>query len=153
MRVYRQCMSGTDSDLDLTGVWHGQFTYPGGLPPNAFVATLMETGGRIGGGVHETGDQGPALGKPLLSSVAGTRTGASVSFVKIYVVTAAYVVSSGYVSPVRYEGALSPDGDEIEGTWTIPGAWSGRFLMIRSRAPDGAREERADEPVLMDQGR
>jgi hypothetical protein len=27
---------------------------------------------------------------------------------------------------------LNADATEIEGTWTVPDTWSGKFLMIRS---------------------
>jgi len=37
---------------------------------------------------------------------------------------------------VGYAGALNEDATEIQGRWSIPGVWSGKFLMIR---PEGAR--------------
>ena len=33
---------------------------------------------------------------------------------------------------VQYSGEVNQDGSEIEGRWTIPGVWSGKFLMIRA---------------------
>jgi hypothetical protein len=38
----------------------------------------------------------------------------------------------GVYNMVLYQGVLSADGTEISGDWTIPGDWSGRFVMIRS---------------------
>ena len=32
-----------------------------------------------------------------------------------------------------YAGAVNADHTEIEGDWTVPGVWSGKFLMIRNR--------------------
>ena len=34
---------------------------------------------------------------------------------------------------VQYSGAVRDEGLEIAGTWTVPGSWSGTFLMIRTR--------------------
>ena len=36
------------------------------------------------------------------------------------------------------KGGLDDNGNEIEGRWTVPGIWSGTFLMVRN---SGAREE------------
>jgi len=33
---------------------------------------------------------------------------------------------------VHYAGEISRDGNEIHGRWTVPGSWSGPFLMIRA---------------------
>jgi hypothetical protein len=43
-----------------------------------------------------------------------------------------YDGSGGWSHAVRYAGVLTDDHSEIEGTWTLPGGWSGRFLMVRS---------------------
>jgi hypothetical protein len=125
---------------NLTGVWHGLYTYPHGLEPGAFVATVMDIASGLTGTIHETshGDGRPP--QPLNASIAGFREGGTVVFVK------RYDGSGGWSHAVNYHGALSADRSEIEGVWDIPGVWSGRFLMVRSRgAPDAVRRKAFQE--------
>ena len=42
----------SDGKQNLTGVWHGLYTYPGGTSV-AFVATLIEAGSHLNGSTHE----------------------------------------------------------------------------------------------------
>jgi hypothetical protein len=67
----------------------------------------------------------------LYAALVGSRQGSAVEFVKTY------DGANPNYGVVRYEGRLSSDGTEIEGRWTLPGNWSGKFLMIR---PTGKRE-------------
>lgn len=117
-------MSGSeDAPESLTGVWHGQYLYPMGLmPPTAFVATLIDSGGALSGSTHEDTDKGKKN-----AILDGTREGAVVRFVKVY-----SPASEDY-QDVIYAGTLSADRTEIEGDWLIPGALAGKFMMIRSR--------------------
>ena len=57
----------------------------------------------------------------------GSRQGSVVAFAKT-----CEGGSPHYDRPIEYQGTLSADGTEIEGRWSIPGDWSGQFLMIRS---------------------
>src|SRR5215510_1699373 len=123
----------TDS---LTGVWNGTFIQPGtGMV--TFLATLIESGGALGGNVTE-----PCIvpGCPLsthTASIAGHRSGSAVSFVKRY-------EPPGYgYDTVFYEGSVNADATEIDGRWRVLG-YSGTFLMIRSTEPaeSVAAEER-----------
>ncbi|MDP1738766.1 MAG: hypothetical protein Q8L23_15160 [Caulobacter sp.] len=125
-----------DQPENLTGVWHGLYMYPAALEAGAFVATVMDVGAGLTGGIHETaGDEGLPP-SPRNASIAGFREGQTVVFVK------RYDGSGGWSHAVNYHGALSSDRSEIEGAWDIPGVWSGRFLMIRSRgAPDAVRRK------------
>ena len=41
-------------DDNLTGVWHGLYTYPGQHQPVYFVATLIDSGGQLSGMTHES---------------------------------------------------------------------------------------------------
>jgi hypothetical protein len=56
----------------------------------------------------------------------------------------------GYNRPILYRGSISPDFNEIEGTWTVLGSWSGRFLLIRSPRP--AAEAEVERKVTVPQG-
>jgi hypothetical protein len=130
----------TDS---LTGVWDGTFVQPGaGMV--TFLATLIESGGALGGNVTE-----PCMmsGCPLSThnaSVAGHRSGSAVSFVKRY-----EPPGFGY-DTVLYEGSVNAEATEIDGRWKLPGTTlSGTFLMVRSAKPaeSVAIEERTKEPA------
>jgi hypothetical protein len=130
----------TDS---LTGVWDGTYTQPG-VGIVTFLATLIETGGALGGNVTE-----PCAtpGCPLSThnaSIAGHRSGSTVSFIKRY-------EPPGYgYNTVSYEGTVNADATEIDGRWRLPGTTtSGTFLMIRSTQPaeSVATEEQAGEPT------
>jgi len=130
----------TDS---LTGVWDGTYTQPG-VGIVTFLATLIETGGALGGNVTEPCAM---LGCPLSThnaSIAGHRSGSAVSFVKRY-------EPPGYgYDKVSYEGVVNADATEIDGRWRLPGtAMSGTFLMIRSSGSTQSIEveERTKEPA------
>lgn len=110
-----------------------------------FLATLIETGGALGGNVTEPCIRPDCLvGGTHNASIAGHRTGSAVSFVKRYEPS-----GCGY-DTVFYEGLVNADATEIDGHWRLPGmAGSGKFLMVRSgkRAEAVAKQERAKEPV------
>jgi hypothetical protein len=114
-------------DNNLTGVWHGLYTYPGQQQPVYFVATLIDSGGHISGMTHESeiGEFGAPL--TLYAAISGARQGNSVSFIK------AYDGSGGWDHSVAYEGVLNGECTEIDGRWSIGSKATGKFLMIRSR--------------------
>lgn len=124
---------GTSSPLNLTGVWHGLYSYPVAMPSVPFVATLSDQGSWFDGVTEETGTVGDAVGRMLTASLQGRRSDRSVTMLKIY-----HGPSADYDS-VHYSGELNEDGTEINGTWRVSATWSGTFLMIRQRAI--AREE------------
>jgi hypothetical protein len=111
---------------DLTGVWHGLYSYPAYREPVYFVATLIQSGNHLSGTTHEQekGESGAPLA--LFAMIDGSRTGAEVEFIK------QYDGSGGWAHGVIYAGHLYGEGDEIEGEWLIPGDMKGRFMMMRS---------------------
>jgi hypothetical protein len=127
----------------LTGVWDGTFTQPG-VGTVTFLATLFEAGSALTGSVTE-----PCMspGCPVAThnaSIAGSRSGSAVSFVKRY-----EPPGFGY-SSVFYEGSVNAEATEIDGRWKLrDNSVTGTFLMIRSGKPAEAvaREERAKEPA------
>jgi hypothetical protein len=127
----------------LTGVWDGTFVQQQ-VGMVTFLATLIETGGALTGNVTE-----PCTvpGCPISThnaSIAGHRSGNTVSFVKRY-----EPPGHGYTT-VSYEGTVNAEATEIDGRWKLPGtAVSGTFLMVRSSKPAEAvaAEERTKEPV------
>lgn len=128
------------SGRDLTGRWDGIFNYPRTLPPNGFFAALVEQAGALTGEIEEPGDEAET-GSPLSAMVEGERIGSQVRFTKRYDALA----RAHYA--VRYDGTLSAEGDEITGEWTIPGVWSGTFIMVRAARQDEAVEQTASEEV------
>jgi hypothetical protein len=127
----------------LTGVWDGTFVQRQ-VGMVTFLATLIESGGTLAGNVTE-----PCTvpGCPLNThnaSIAGHRSGSTVSFVKRY-----EPPGHGY-NTVSYEGSVNAEATEIDGRWKLPGTTaSGTFLMVRSSKPAEpvAAELREKEPV------
>jgi hypothetical protein len=127
----------TSSPLNLTGVWHGLYSYPVAMPSVPFVATLSDQGGWFDGTTEEIGSVGDAAGRTLTASLQGRRSGRSITMSKIY-----HRASASYDS-VHYAGDLNEDGTEIAGTWRVSGTWSGTFLMVRSRTAETAATKEA----------
>jgi len=78
------------------------------------------------------------------ASIAGQRSGNTLSFIKRY-----EPPGHGY-DKVFYEGSVNADATEIDVRWRVPGTTaSGAFLMVRSSKPaeSVAAEERAKEPA------
>ena len=121
---------------NLTGVWQGFYTYPGGIGSVGFGATLIEVGSTITGSTHEPGIFPTGVADMLYATLLGSREGAEIAFVKTY------DGRGGWSHSVHYTGTLTEDHTEIEGTWMLRGDWSGRVLMIRStgRAVEAARK-------------
>jgi len=111
---------------NLTGVWHGIYSYPIARAPVSFVATLIETASAFSGTTHEPCTVGGSPNDKLYATLLGSRQDRAVTFVKTY------DGANPYYGTVTYEGTLSPDGTEIEGRWIVPRNWAGKFLMIRS---------------------
>jgi hypothetical protein len=114
----------TDEANSLSGIWHGQYSYPVAKQPTPFVATLLDAGGALSGSITEKSTLPPRVGEALYAVVRGTRDGAAVTFQK------SYEGDDPRYQIVAYEGLVSGDGTEIEGTWRT-GGWQGKFLMIR----------------------
>ena len=113
---------------NLTGVWHGLYSYPAQykMPESHFVATLIDGGAYFSGTIHEV-MRGRDKEVPANAMVEGTHDGNHVTFVKTYDGT------SGHSHSLMYDGQLSSDATEIEGTWRTTSGFSGTFLMIRNR--------------------
>lgn len=127
--------------LDLSGVWHGQFSYPREQQPASFVATLIERDGLFDGDTEEVGAVGDAKGQTLTATLQGRRTGLQLTFLKLY--DGAFEA----YDTVQYEGEVSDDGSEILGRWSIPGAIAGDFMMIRASSNPMAALRAAEATV------
>ena len=101
----------TDS---LTGVWDGTFIQPG-VGAVTFLATLIEAGGALSGSVTEPCMMPGCPRSEHNASLAGSRSGSAVSFVKRY-------EPPGYgYDTVAYEGSVNADATEIDGRWRNSG--------------------------------
>lgn len=134
-------MNAPDGGTDLSGRWHGFYNLPVDEPPTLFEAELLDTGGLLSGETTEEGDTPDCFGMTLHAVIEGRREGDRVVFTKRY----DYLPRADYA--IDYEGVLAPGGDEIEGRWTIPGIWSGSFLMVRQGRQSEAIERQASEKV------
>jgi hypothetical protein len=119
-------MSGTENaPEDLTGVWNGLYkqTLVGSVP---FTATLIQSGGHLGGSTHEACIRADCPRKTHLAILSGHCSGRSVSFIKTY-------DPPGFgFDTVRYVGELNADATEIAGMWSIGSAFFGAFVMTRA---------------------
>jgi hypothetical protein len=128
-----------EADYDLSGQWSGIFNYPSLFPPNSFEATIRDAGGAITGLVTQPREVFDIPGPSRQAVIEGSRAGSTLSFVKIY---------DDLDRPTpHYRGTIQPGGDEIEGEWTIPGDWSGTFLMIRGSRAGEVVEREVSEKV------
>jgi len=110
--------------LDLSGTWHGTYTYPGNEgAATPFLATIEDRGGAFAGAIIEP-DTFYGQGT-IEARIAGHRGGSAVDFVKSY--SAGTV---GYENPVDYVGRLSGDGLTISGVWSLL-EFDGVFEMER----------------------
>ena len=129
---------------DLTGVWNGTYVQSR-VGMVTFLATLIETGGALGGNVTDPCIRPDCLvGGTHNASIAGHRSGSAVSFIKRYEPS-----GCGY-DTVLYEGVVNADATEIDGRWRLPGTTaSGTFLMVRAdkTAEAVVAEERKKEPA------
>jgi hypothetical protein len=121
------------AEYDLTGRWSGIFSYPAQLPPNHFEAVIRDTGGLVTGVITQPREFFEGAGPPQQAVIDGRREGDTLTFVKFY-------DDLGRATP-HYRGRIHSGGDEVEGEWSIPGDWSGTFIMIRN-SKEAAKEER-----------
>jgi hypothetical protein len=126
---------------NLSGAWDGIFNYPRGYRPNAFIATLQDSGGFLTGETTEPSQEQHDRNAILHAWLEGRRDGATITFVKSYDDPA----RAHYA--VRYAGTVTPDGSEISGQWDIPGVWSGTFIMVRKTGTAEMVERKVTETV------
>lgn len=109
---------------NLSGLWLGSFSYPGGIGPTTpFMAKLVDQSGSLSGETVEPNTMGLAA-ETLEAFLVGTREGASVDFTKTYDGAADAAHSIDYV------GQVSGDGNKIAGVWSMDGL-DGSFEMYR----------------------
>jgi len=124
--------------LDMTGLWHGTYSYVGysqGTMP--FAANIFDGGGHLSGSIIE-----PASGEESLyveeieAMVAGARGGRSVDFTKTY-------AGQVWTHSVDYVGQLSPDGQTVIGMWSVD-SLDGTFEMHRDLKLEELTDQEAE---------
>ena len=128
-----------EAEYDLSGQWSGIYNYPALYPPNTFEATIRDGGGVITGVIVQPGEFFEPAETVQHAVIEGTSEGSQLSFVKMY-------DDLNRPTP-HYHGVVQPGGDEIEGEWTIPGNWSGTFLMIRGPRAAASVARRVTEKI------
>lgn len=129
--------------LDMTGLWHGAYAYPGFKQPTTpFVARLRDEGGVLSGTIMEPNTMGVASDE-LQALVNGSRVNQAVDFIKTY------DGSSDAAHSVDYVGRLSADGSSVTGVWSLA-EFDGTFEMHRDIRLEelAATEEEAELPTL-----
>ena len=128
-----------EAEYDLSGDWSGIYNYPSLYPPNSFEAKIVDAGGAISGIITQPGEFFEPPGTIQTAVIEGSRSGSSLSFIKIY---------DDLSRPTpHYHGVIQFGGDEIDGEWTIPGNWSGTFLMVRGPRTKASVERKVTEKI------
>ena len=119
---------------NLSGLWIGSYSYPGGAGPTTpFLASLEDHGGTLRGTILEPNTMGRSS-EQLGSVIHGSRSGSSVDFTKTY------DGESDAAHAVDYVGRVSGDENSITGVWSLESA-DGTFEMHR----EAVWEERAGQ--------
>jgi len=110
--------------LSISGIWVGEFAYPGGLGPTTpFTAQIEDLDGMLSGFTLEPNLIG-ASSEELGAMIQGFRQGSAIDFVKTY------DGASDAAHSVDYVGHLSENGTTITGVWSFE-AFDGTFEMRR----------------------
>ena len=114
----------TKRPLNLSGLWMGRYSYPGGSGPTTpFLARIEDNDGALSGTIIEPNLMGPSSDS-LEAVLSGSRTGSAVDFTKVY------DGASDAAHAVDYVGRVSADGNIVTGVWSLE-AQDGSFEMYR----------------------
>lgn len=116
----------------LDGYWTGVFdTRDATLEATPFHGVVFERGGALSGDSVEPNWISADPCFELFAEIAGWRDGCEVEFLKTY------EDAIGLQRSIRFEGALSPEGDRIVGVWYVVDdhAMGGPFVMNRAADP------------------
>lgn len=114
----------------IEGVWRGWYHYPNDSQPRVpFELSVTATNrNAFEASLREPNTFGDASSQELFADATGVvAPDGVVSFTKTY------DGSGGVSHSVNYNGRLSADGQEVIGSWSIPGSGTGRFEMRRIR--------------------
>jgi len=132
---------GFTRDGDLTGLWSGEYRYPGDLRPTPFSAHITETMGSVAGTTLEPATFGAPGLTELSADISGARSSLSVRFIKIY-----HPAPGVHREPIYYTGTVDETLTSIEGDWRFSSGFFGHFVLVRAsrgRAAAAARSATA----------
>lgn len=129
---------GFTRETDLTGLWSGEYRYPGEPRPTPFSAHITETLGSLSGTTLEPATfGGPGLTE-LSADISGLRTNLNVRFTKIY-----HPAPGVHDTPIYYVGTADETLTSIEGAWRFSSGFVGSFVLVRASRNVAARAARA----------
>ncbi|MBI1341101.1 hypothetical protein GC169_12945 [bacterium] len=133
-------------EASLTGYWSGSYSYAGRAAATPFSAHIHEEAGLFSGETLEPNTFADPSIEELSASIFGDRKGLSVEFTKRY-----DPAPGAHQAAIIYSGALSADGERIDGEWRFAFAAgiTGGFILKRVGRRAAAVEvaRRADRPV------
>lgn len=126
---------------NISGLWMGSFSYPGGRGPTTpFLAKIEDRDGALSGEMVEPNLMGPSSDS-LEAILSGSRHGSAVDFTK------AYDGASDAAHAVDYVGHLSGDGNAITGVWSLADT-DGSFEMYREAVWEEVEGQEAEVVTL-----
>ncbi len=133
---------GFTRDSDLTGLWSGEYRYPGNFKPTPFSAHLTDTGGSLTGTTLEPATFGAPGLTELSADISGARMELLVRFTKIY-----HPAPGIHRDPIYYSGTVDEKLTSIEGDWRFSSGFLGRFVLIRASRPAAAQSIRTSASI------
>jgi hypothetical protein len=133
---------GFTRDDDLTGLWSGEYRYPGNFRPTPFSAHLSEANSILTGTTLEPATFGAPGLTELSADIAGARTDLLVRFTKIY-----HPAPGVHRDPIYYSGTVDAKLTSIEGDWRFSSGFVGRFVLVRASRPAAAQATRTTASI------
>ena len=147
------------ANQDIAGTWRGHYQVPH-FPQHdsSFTAFISENGGTIDGAIEDDCQLGEA-------TLTGTFSFPTVQFTKVYLNQGQIkdvvkrgnknvIVTSIFGPPVEYQGTMSGDGKEMNGTWTIAsgdtsarGTWTAYRLEEKKKDREKSLEKNRPDAV------
>jgi len=147
------------TNQSIAGKWRGHYQIPN-LPhhDSAFTAFISENGGQIEGAIEDDCQLGEA-------TFTGTFLFPAVQFTKVYLNQGqinevvkrgekTVIVSAVYGPPIEYQGTMSNDGKEMNGTWTISSdiaSGHGTWTAYRLEEKQKEKSKQTDTPSIVKQ--
>lgn len=114
---------------DLSGFWIGHYSYEADGPESVdFDAEITQAQTVLTGVITEPNSFVPSGGQLLTATLTGAVSDNILTFIKVY------TEDVPDQTPIIYNGVLSSDQNEIEGTWNIE-SHKGTFSMRRDGPP------------------
>lgn len=133
---------GFTRESDLTGLWSGEYRYPGDFRPTPFSAHITDSAGGLAGTTLEPATFGAPGLTELSADISGVRTNLSVRFTKIY-----HPAPGVHREPIYYTGVADEKLTSIEGDWRFSTGFFGSFVLVRASRSVAAQTIKASTSV------